>query len=196
MTYTQKSAAKLFEKHNRQFRGMYADVNVMGAIAMAESGGEPRVTDNVNTDGSRDRGLWQINSRWHPELWRKYDLYDPELNAEAAGIVWAKQGYDAWSVYKSGRYKEFMPDRGLGAELKKPVEGVAGVTDNIGNSVRASVNAITETVMKVTLSGGAFILALVLIVMGIIILARKPVAKVVGAGNPVGKAARVVKKVA
>ena len=35
-------------------------------------------------------------------------LYDPSINAMAAKNIFDKQGFDAWSVYKSGKYKEFL----------------------------------------------------------------------------------------
>ena len=35
-------------------------------------------------------------------------LYDPNTNAMAAKNIFDKQGFDAWSVYKSGKYKEFL----------------------------------------------------------------------------------------
>src|SRR4030042_6324362 len=142
MTYSQKQCAELFSKHNRQYRGMYADVQVMGAIAMAESGGDPRVTDNVNKDGSRDRGLWQINSKYWPELWKKYDLYDPAQNAEAAAIVWSKQAYGAWATYNSKSYEKFLPDRSLSGDLKHPLDAVKDPMADIGNSVRQTANAV------------------------------------------------------
>lgn len=196
MALTQKQCAELFSKHNMQYRGMWADVNVMGAIAMAESGGNPTVTDNVNTDGSHDRGLWQINSRWWPGLWEKYNLYDPTSNAKAAAEVYAKQGYDGWSTYKSGRYKEFMPDRGLTAELKKPFDAAGEVGSNMGNVIGKATNAVTQSLMKVTLAGGAIAVALVFIILGTVILMRSPASKVVKSSNPIGKTARVAKKVA
>ena len=47
------------------FNGQSAYIIV--AIALAESGGNDQA-GHVNTDGSIDRGVLQINSRWHPEV--------------------------------------------------------------------------------------------------------------------------------
>lgn len=52
------------------------------AVALAESGGDPNAT-NVNTDGSRDRGLYQINDKYHPEV-SDTCAYDPVCSAKAA----------------------------------------------------------------------------------------------------------------
>ena len=37
------------------------------------------------------------------------ELYDPAVNVRAAKMIFDQQGYDAWSVYKSGAYKKFLP---------------------------------------------------------------------------------------
>lgn len=74
------------------------------AIMMAESGGNP-LAQNVNRDGSLDRGLFQINSRWHPEV---TDPFNPLANVLAAyrisngGTAW-----NQWSTFKNGAYKKF-----------------------------------------------------------------------------------------
>jgi hypothetical protein len=56
------------------------------AIAMAESGGNPNAT-NINqggsAPGSADRGLWQINSQFHPAQ----STYDPLQNAKGAILI-------------------------------------------------------------------------------------------------------------
>jgi len=41
--------------------------NLAVRVAQCESGLNPEAV-NVNTDGSRDRGLYQINDKWHPEV--------------------------------------------------------------------------------------------------------------------------------
>jgi hypothetical protein len=47
-------------------------------VAMAESSGQQYATDD-NTNGSVDRGYWQINSTWGSE-----STFDPIANAKAA----------------------------------------------------------------------------------------------------------------
>jgi peptidoglycan hydrolase-like protein with peptidoglycan-binding domain len=79
------------------------------AVALAESAGR---TNAVNTTGnhppSRDRGLWQINSYWHPEV-SDAQAFDPQACAAAAyrisghGASWVQ-----WSTYNSGSYKAFL----------------------------------------------------------------------------------------
>jgi hypothetical protein len=69
-------------------------------IARAESGGRQYATDN-NTNGSVDRGYWQINSI-HGAL----STYDPAGNARAA-VQLSGDGTDwsPWVTYTSGAYQ-------------------------------------------------------------------------------------------
>ena len=45
----------------------FADPFVAVPVEWAEAGGNADAKHG-NTDGSIDRGLWQINSRWHPQV--------------------------------------------------------------------------------------------------------------------------------
>lgn len=81
---------------------VYADI--AAAVALAESGGDPNST-NVNQGGSApgsvDRGLWQINSYFHPSQ----STYDPMANAR--GAVSISQGGTNWrpwcTAWSNGR---------------------------------------------------------------------------------------------
>ena len=79
---------------------------IMLAIAQAESGCNPR-SDNsgLNTDGTYDYGLFQINSvHGHS----RSILANPAKNTEIAFKIWQSQGYRAWSAYNNGSYLKFM----------------------------------------------------------------------------------------
>lgn len=79
---------------------------VMLAIARAESNCNPR-SDNsgLNTDGTYDYGLFQINSvHGHS----RSILANPAKNTEIAFKIWQSQGYRAWSAYNNGSYLKFM----------------------------------------------------------------------------------------
>lgn len=75
----------------------------MAAIALAESGGDPRALHR-DADGSIDRGLWQINSV------HGYGRtsFDPQANAREAVSIESSQGLSAWSTYQSGAYRRFL----------------------------------------------------------------------------------------
>jgi hypothetical protein len=64
-----------------QAGGNAASGAMAAAIAMAESGGDPDAT-HVNTNGTTDRGLWQINS-----IHGAQSTTDPTANARAAVAI-------------------------------------------------------------------------------------------------------------
>jgi hypothetical protein len=76
----------------------------MAAIALAESGGNPLALHH-DSDGTVDRGLWQINSdHGYPAA----ASFEPFHNAREAVAVYRSQGLSAWSSYKSGAYLRYM----------------------------------------------------------------------------------------
>lgn len=76
---------------------------IASAIAMAESGGNSGATDN-DSNGTVDRGLWQINSV-HGSL----STYNPVANARAA-IQISNNGtnWTPWVTYNTGAYEQYM----------------------------------------------------------------------------------------
>lgn len=94
-----------------------ADAAVMAAIAMAESGGNPRAHNPNRSTGDNSYGLWQINmiDQMGPDRRRAFGiarneaLWDPAMNATAARMVHQWQGFGAWSVYRSGAYRQYLP---------------------------------------------------------------------------------------
>ena len=96
------------------------EAKIMAAIAMAESSGLARALNDDLKTGDNSFGLWQINMIDTPnyklgEERRKKlniesndELYNPAVNVRAAKMIFDEQGFDAWSVYKSGAYKQFL----------------------------------------------------------------------------------------
>lgn len=105
----------------------------MVAIALKESGGNPRAFNGVPPD--RSYGLYQINMlgalsadriRWFG-LQREEDLFDPWVNTQAAYKLWA--GSDAnldrhWYIYRDSRnaakFAQYLPQ---GKQARAQVEG-------------------------------------------------------------------------
>jgi biotin carboxyl carrier protein len=96
-----------------QLRSLAASVGFTGdnltiavAVALAESSGNSDAT-NVNSDGSIDRGLWQVNS-----VHAQYDakqLFDPTYNAKAAYAISSNgTNWQPWSTYNNGAYLKYM----------------------------------------------------------------------------------------
>lgn len=94
------------------------------ALAMAESSGDTKAT-HVNTDGSVDFGLWQINSV-HKQYNPSRLLNEPLYNAQAAyGISGRGRSFTPWTTYNSGAYlKYFTPASALG----NPTSGLGDPT--------------------------------------------------------------------
>ncbi len=83
------------------------------AVGMGESSCRPDA-QNANgptkgcPNGSVDRGLWQINSCWHPSV-SKSCAYDAQCNADAAYRISAKgANFRPWVAYTNGSYRNHL----------------------------------------------------------------------------------------
>jgi hypothetical protein len=130
---------------------------VATAIALAESNGQPGAHGDVGLGRSGSYGLWQIFSgTWTPGdvglPGGKYDdLYNPVANAKAAGIVYKKQGFNAWSTYKNGAYKLYLPQ----ARAASKSAAQSGITANFGASKTNDQGAITNGTGIGSIAGAA-----------------------------------------
>ena len=81
---------------------------VAAAIAMAESSGRVRAVGRNRKPRSIDRGLFQINSRWHLEV-SNACAFDARCNAEAAYRI-SEGGRDwrQWTTWHSGAYRAYL----------------------------------------------------------------------------------------
>jgi hypothetical protein len=115
--------------HDAGFRGQ--DLTVAVAVALAESGGDPKAHNPVPPDNSY--GLWQINmiGALGPDRRDQFDLdgnrelFDPEENAKAAWAISGKgNSFEPWTTYTSGAYKQYLDDarriRNMDEKDKKP----------------------------------------------------------------------------
>ena len=96
--------------YNAGFRGQGLITAV--AIAYAESGLNP-IAVNYNKDASGnvtsvDRGLWQINSYWHPQ-YTAPDIFNSQSNANAAYAI-SKQGtnFKPWVTYNKNLHSKYI----------------------------------------------------------------------------------------
>jgi hypothetical protein len=107
--------------------GSKSAADVASAVALAESGGDPQSTDN-DSDGSVDRGLWQINS-----VHGAQSTYSVTGNTKAA-IAISNNGTDwsAWVTYNSGAYKKFL---GSSALVTNPGTSPSNTLSNLVDSV-------------------------------------------------------------
>ena len=74
------------------------------AIATCESNMNPNAISKPNSDGTRDRGLMQINTvwkeAWPPKVWAR--ILEPEVNIAMAHHAW-KVGNDSWIYWTCRR---------------------------------------------------------------------------------------------
>lgn len=74
------------------------NVTIMLAIEKAESQCNPTAVGVIDYDGLRDYGVLQIHGA---------AIFNPADNIAAAYRIWQKQGYGAWTSYKTGYYTQY-----------------------------------------------------------------------------------------
>lgn len=88
------------------------DVTTAMAVMQAENTACNPVKDNkgMNSDGSVDYGLFQVNSIHADMVGGNLELLrDPSVNiAVAYRIYSAKHNWTPWSTFNSGKYKEYV----------------------------------------------------------------------------------------
>ena len=118
------------------------DSAIMAAIAMAESSGRSNAHNDNPRTGDNSYGLWQINmlGGMGPARRKQFgidsneDLFDPATNANAAKAVFGSQGFGAWSVYRSGAYKQFLP----AAQAAAAAGAASGTPYRVGDTIPES----------------------------------------------------------
>jgi hypothetical protein len=89
-----------------QAGGDPSKAGLAASIALAESSGRVNAT-NRNTNGTIDRGLWQINS-----IHGGQSTFDPLANARAAVAISNNgRSFDPWVTYKTGAYRKYTGAR-------------------------------------------------------------------------------------
>lgn len=83
-------------------------IAVAVAVAYAESSFRPRITNTQGNAHGIDRGLWQINSYWHPEVSASCAL-SASCNARAMARI-SRQGtrWTEWWTWKNNKHAPYM----------------------------------------------------------------------------------------
>ena len=74
------------------------------AVSQAENGTRECDRVHVNKDGSKDIGVFQLNTVHSA----KGDLYDCTENIKIAKQIFDRQSWNPWVVYQTGAYKKFL----------------------------------------------------------------------------------------
>lgn len=98
------------------------------AIAMAESGGNSQATDN-DSNGSVDRGLWQINS-----VHGAQSTYDVMGNARAAVAI-SNNGsnWSPWVTYSTGAYRRYLQSS-VAPDMSVPINATNAAANQPGSA--------------------------------------------------------------
>lgn len=163
------------------YGGDPAKASVAAAVAMAESGGRSDATNTSNSNGSIDRGLFQINS-----IHGANSTYDLATNVRYA-IQLSQNGtnWSPWTVYKSGAYRKYLDNpnadvgsggaTNVGLEIPNPLDALKTISDNIGQIIKAGEwFADVHNVIRIVQVGMGAVLTLI----GIAILNQGLVMKV------------------
>jgi hypothetical protein len=164
--------------------------DIARAIAFAESHGVVDVDSAPNSDGSIDRGWFQINSKAHPDV-SDTCAHNAQCNARAAlRISGGGHNFTPWTTYKSGAYKGYLGknyqltnkagDTGPSVDsphgdAPNPLSGLDGIASALGTLVgfiKGLFEASTWLRIGKVLAGAALIL------LGVATLFRKDVSSV------------------
>lgn len=107
------------------------------AVGLAESGGNIIAT-HLNTNGTTDYGLWQINSV-HAALLASGSWSDPIANARMAfSIQHDAGGWTPWSTFNSGAYLDHMAEATAAVTTDAPACVTPASFDTLGNKSTAA----------------------------------------------------------
>ena len=75
------------------------------AVSLAENGTRQRDRFNINTNGTIDVGIFQINSiHFDKEGCALYQIVDPIQNTDCAYKIWQESGWSAWVAFTTYGY--------------------------------------------------------------------------------------------
>lgn len=174
-------------------------------VAMAESGLNPAAHNGDASTGDDSYGLFQINMfvgthngkavnlgpgrRKQFGISKNSDLFDPRVNVKAAYSIWKSSGWNAWSTYKTGKYKESTVEN-VGDSIR---ENGKAITDKLNpiSGVSDAVNNFGQTIIKTGTNFAGIAVALVFLVVGVIFLIRSSDTVKNAIGNVAGKVSSI-----
>ena len=142
------------------------------AVSLAENGSRTLRAVGVNSDQwhSRDRGPWQINDHWHPDV-SDSCAFDLSCAAKAAFKI-SDQGrsWTPWATFTSGKYKQYLSDASANSSAS-PTVGATGSSDlfGIGSAIQAGAAQVLASAQVV---GGAGLIVIGLVIAVVILVMR------------------------
>lgn len=174
----------------------------IAAIALAESDGETTAHNSKPPDDSY--GLTQINmiGSLGPDRRKKFgiskneDLFDPVINLKAAKQIYNDSGFNAWTTYKKGTYKDRLDEAGTD---NSPIGNAANAATNQFSGISNAINAVGTNLFKTGANLAGIIIVVVLLAIGTVMLiansktGKSTIGKVASVASPGGKIAAVAK---
>jgi Lysozyme like domain len=140
LSYAQLKAVWLDAAKGTQY-ATNAWASLMAAIAEAESGGDPDITNPTDNGGKQTSwGLWQISLGNHAAPAANWN--DPSENAQLALGKLQGQGLSAWGTYTSGAYKAYLSDKTTADTTGIPAGASAAVTSQLTAQTEAASNCL------------------------------------------------------
>ncbi len=185
----------------------------MAAIAIAESGDVNHPEKGANSQAHNPNppdnsyGLWQINMIGNLGAQRRKEynlpnneaLFDPATNARVAVGILRTQGPNAWSTFKNGKSKDALRNLKKGGAQVDANYSISEVgesaTNTVTGGITGAVNTLSKSIFGIALNAGVFLAAALLLILGIILLMREPIAAV-AKKTVIGRTASLAKKVA
>lgn len=102
----------------------FADPETAIAVILGESGGDPSATNRE--PGNIDRGLWQISSKWHPNV-SDSAAYDPEASTRYAfNLSQGGTDFNPWHATKAATFATHRATAQRMLAANPPSEGGGG----------------------------------------------------------------------
>lgn len=159
MSYTYTQLVAIAQQNG--FTGLSA--NIIAAIALAESSGDPQASF-VNADGSTDRGILQINSFSHAEV-PDSCAYDVSCSLQQAYRI-SNYGntFTQWVTFNTGAYQQYMNgNKGTSSEAANSSTSTLGLYQDIGGLSQWLANPIR--IVKLVVGVGLILFAIVILVL-------------------------------
>lgn len=138
------------------------------AVSLAEDGRMSLTAVNVNNDPwkSRDRGPWQINDHWHPDV-PDSCAFDLQCSANAAfKISNSGASWTPWATFQNGAYKKFLGQ----------ASGLVPQAISSATAALPDLGAVFQGITSSVLAAGQVLGGGILIITGLVIavlLARR-----------------------
>lgn len=166
-------------------------------VARLESGFDPNKEGLIDP---RDKGLFQINSHYHPEV-LSINWKDPQANTNLARQIWQQRGWGEWHTSGRARFNLLGKtttgqESTAAASSAKATESQAEALRNVGSSILGPIEALNRIgswisepanwvrVIEVVVGGA-------LVLVGLAVVARPVAAPIVSTAaefTPAGRA--------